>query len=606
MKRQSFKFSILFWVLLAFLLSCTQIYSTSTNQQEQEAKNATQKKQKDDWVLKLQEREDFQRPKPSGKGTHGQIANLRQATPSAKFSQKLGLAVGGAKDVHNFRENIENGYMPLPTDITYEGLFYDYKFQTAQDSSCEDLFCPSYESWISPDPFAEEDEYFLSVGLQSGLSEADFRREDLNLVVVLDISGSMSSPFNRYYYDRFGNRIQGRKSDQEAKRKMEVAKESLVALSKQLRPSDRFGLVVFNNQAHLAKPLNLVSQTDMEAIRKHIRQDLAARGGTNMSAGLVKGSELFKEADLQGRENRIIFMTDAMPNLGVTSQNQLGNLLKEQAKQGVHTTFVGIGVDFNTKLIEALTKIRGANYYSVHNEQEFKDKLTQGFKYMVYPLVFDLGLTLKAKGFDIEKVFGSPEANEATGEMLYVKTLFPSPTSEKGVRGGIIIVKLKKTGRERNLQLEVSYEDRQGQKHLSKKDIIFNGSEPSTGFQKGVLLSRYASLLKAWIIHDRSPQREEKTLKRQPERFKMEELKRKGIPVPGPDYQLGKWERQSQPLYVSPEYKKIFHFFSSYLAKKSKGLQDETLKKEVELLEKLANFEQSETKKDKQDDWQYK
>ena len=32
----------------------------------------------------------------------------------------------GAKDVNNFRENIENGYFPISTDITYNGIFYDY------------------------------------------------------------------------------------------------------------------------------------------------------------------------------------------------------------------------------------------------------------------------------------------------------------------------------------------------------------------------------------------------------------------------------------------------------------------------------------------------
>jgi Ca-activated chloride channel family protein len=32
----------------------------------------------------------------------------------------IGLAVGGAKDAGNFRENIKQGYLPLPTDITAE------------------------------------------------------------------------------------------------------------------------------------------------------------------------------------------------------------------------------------------------------------------------------------------------------------------------------------------------------------------------------------------------------------------------------------------------------------------------------------------------------
>ena len=111
-------------------------------------------------------------------------------------SDTIGLAVGGAKGIDNFRENIKNGYLPLPTDITYEGLFYEYYFNTGQTRSCNKLFCPSYSYAVTRDPFSHKTDYYLSVGLNSGMEERDFERMQLNLVIALDISGSMSSPFN--------------------------------------------------------------------------------------------------------------------------------------------------------------------------------------------------------------------------------------------------------------------------------------------------------------------------------------------------------------------------------------------------------------------------
>ena len=42
----------------------------------------------------------------------------------------LGFSVGGAKNSTSYRENIENNYFPLETDITYEGIYYDYYFDT--------------------------------------------------------------------------------------------------------------------------------------------------------------------------------------------------------------------------------------------------------------------------------------------------------------------------------------------------------------------------------------------------------------------------------------------------------------------------------------------
>eukprot|EP01084_Bolivina_argentea_P124721 220988_1 len=42
----------------------------------------------------------------------------------------IGLAVGGARDVNNFRKCIEEGYMPTVGSITYNGILYEYYFDT--------------------------------------------------------------------------------------------------------------------------------------------------------------------------------------------------------------------------------------------------------------------------------------------------------------------------------------------------------------------------------------------------------------------------------------------------------------------------------------------
>ena len=86
-------------------------------------------------------------------------------------------------------------------------MFSDYFFDRGQSEPCEELFCPSFSYAVSADPISEKKEYYLSVGLNSGIKESDFERKDLNLVIVLDISGSMGSPFDRYYYDG-GNQVE--------------------------------------------------------------------------------------------------------------------------------------------------------------------------------------------------------------------------------------------------------------------------------------------------------------------------------------------------------------------------------------------------------------
>jgi len=54
-----------------------------------------------------------------------------------------------------------------------------------------------------------------------------------------------------------------------------------------------------------------------------------------------------------------------------------------------------------------------------------------------------------------------------------------------------------------------------------------------------------------------------------------------------PSYQLNQWERQSMPLKVSSDYKKLFTEFRGYFESEMKEIQDPTLSREVDILNKL-------------------
>jgi Ca-activated chloride channel homolog len=508
------------------------------------------------------------------------------STATYAVSPKMGFSTGGAKDIQNFRENIKNDYLPLPTDITYEGLFYDYYFDTGDAEESDKLFYPSYCSAVTSDPFSGEVAYYLSVGLNSGLKESDFQRKKLNLVIVLDISGSMGSPFDAYYYDQFGNKVMLPK-EEAGKTKMQIANESVVALLNHLNNGDSFGMVLFSDDAFLAKPLSPVAETDMESIKNHVL-DIKATNSTNLDAGMQMGTGLFSELtnmNADEYENRIIFLTDAMPNQGDTSEKGLLGMTRSNSLNHIYSTFIGIGVDFNTELTETITKIRGANYYSVHSSAQFKERLDDEFEYMVTPLVFNLQLTFKAAGWEIEKVYGSPEADEATGQLMKVNTLFPSKTESGQTRGGLVLLKLKKTGEDGSIALTVSYEDRQGNVDGSQANIELASRNPeyfqNNGIRKGVVLSRYADLLKNWVIDERNHAHIS---------YPWEPCINKdtGIIVP-PDILLGQWERQSLPLMVSEPYQKLFGSFLNYFNREISAIGDASMSQEVAILETLIN-----------------
>jgi Ca-activated chloride channel family protein len=526
---------------------------------------------------------------------HNVAADATNAAPAPASADTVGLAAGGAKDVANFRENVASGFTPQPEAISDEGLFYDYYFDTGTGTETDALFAPRYAAAASDHPVTGETQQVLSVGLDSTLAVEDFQRPRLDLVAVLDVSGSMTSEFDAYYYDEHGRR---REAEGDATTKLDAATQSLCALTEQLHDEDRLGVVLYNHRAHVAKPLRDVGATDMNAIRRHI-QDVAAGGSTNLADGFEAALEMLADTNRErtgsqpGRESgsengigggsgggradverRVVFMTDMMPNTGTTGESDLTRLFEDAANDGIHTTFVGMGLDENAELADALSGIRGANHYFVQSASEFERRLGEEFDYMVTPLVYDLSLELDTEGYEITRVHGSPAAGDATSRLMHVETLFPSAKQDGQARGGVVLVEVDQTERDGALSLEASWTERDGSTHTERLTVDVP-AEPETfahdGIRKAVALARYASELRAWTqdVHDRAST------------------------AGGVDDWLlpdarGEHERESVPLVVPDEYAERFRTLRTYLDAEMDVLGDETLQQELDLLETLC------------------
>jgi len=514
--------------------------------------------------------------------------SMEMPSPRVMQMKTLGFSVGGAKDADNFYENIKKGYLPKINSITYEGVFYDHYFDIKKQK-CNELFCPSYESAVRKNPYSDKKEYFVSVGLNSNLDMSRFKRPPLNLVVVLDISGSMGSAFNKYYYDKGV-----KKESDQSKTKMQIANEVLASMIDHLKAEDSLAIVLFDNNAYLAKPARKIKYTDTKAIKKHILE-LKPRGGTNWSAGYKKGLEIFDSLEKdKSRENRIIFITDAMPNQGELRKDRLFGMVKDASQDKIYTSFIGVGVDFNNNLVEYISKTKGANYFSVHSAKEFKKRLDSEFDYLVTPLVFDLSLKLSSNDFVIDKVYGAPKANLHTGEVLKVDTLFPSSSSDEGVKGGVILVKLKKIGSGDEFSLKVNYKDRDGKSFSSYKSGRFESGNyfEGSGIKKAVMLSDFVTLMKNFLVDNRKNCNDKVAFP------PYQILKQKCMIYPPlPPQNISTWERRSCKLKVSEGYKKLFSLFYKNF--------DKSLKKESEILRILIGKGKTESKHTILDDWNF-
>lgn len=531
-----------------------------------------QSKMLDNWEYNPKENDKVSSTISGGQSMEAAVSTQKNSASDSY----IGYSVGGAQNIKNFRENVKNGYLPITTDITYNGIYSEYYFDTGDvDRTSNEMFYPSYSMATSTNPLTGEKEYYMSVGLNSNIKESDFHRPKVNLVIALDISGSMRSSFDSYYYDK------NEKTDLERKTKMRIAEECVNNLIDKLNPDDRIGIVLFDDQSYIGTKISTIFDTDKEKLKGHILE-VEPCGGTNFSSGYDMATQLFKEyLNMEDYQNRIVVITDAMPNMGEITSDGLYKKITDNVKDKIYTSFIGVGVDFNTKLTEKMSNVRGANYYSVHSSEEFNSILAENFDYMITPLIYDLDLTFKSTCYEIENVYGSDSVDKSTGNIMHINTLFPSAANSSGeVKGGIVVLKLKKIQDGEDVNLKVSYKDNKEKEHSNEQNVKFKSENDdyydNQGIRKAVVLARYVNLMKYWIVYERSNDEGFGTYAHE-YTYSDDYVKNA----------LGINERTSKKLTISENYKKQFKEMKSYIENEMKVLNDNELKNEIEILNVL-------------------
>ena len=165
---------------------------------------------------------------PRGKGARGLGSNSTPSTignsPSSAVGNSTSFAVGNPPYGSNLlantfiyqqtsnvaqtnEEELNDDNELYPSyDVTYDSSFYAHWFDGPK--TCSKSFQPQYESLLflnfrinvmkTTSPFTGDEEHWLGVNFAShfdGESLTD-KRPFLRLVVALDVSGSMSSPFD--------------------------------------------------------------------------------------------------------------------------------------------------------------------------------------------------------------------------------------------------------------------------------------------------------------------------------------------------------------------------------------------------------------------------
>lgn len=237
---------------------------------------------------------------------------------------------------------------------------------------------------------AGEDGYFLLLA-SPGVDVKQNKLVKKDVVFVLDTSGSMAG------------------------KKLEQAKKALLFCVENLNDGDRFELVRFSTEVEpLFDALVMADKTHRERANDFIK-GLKPIGGTAIDDALKKALSL--KPDREGRPFMVIFLTDGLPTIGTTDEDQILAGVKNSSGGNVRVFCFGIGNDVNTHLLDTITEETRAVSQYVLPEEDLEVKLSNFYSKIKEPVLADPSLKFTGD-IRVTKLYPSPLPDLFKGEQL--------------------------------------------------------------------------------------------------------------------------------------------------------------------------------------------
>ncbi|MCR4691891.1 MAG: von Willebrand factor type A domain-containing protein, partial [Lachnospiraceae bacterium] len=276
-----------------------------------------------------------------------------QSSPFSTFGMDVDTA-----SYANFRKKIFNG-RDIPKDsVRAEEMINSFDYDYAKPAEGEKF---GVTTEIADTPW-NPDTKLLRVGVKS--EEADTEDVASNVVFLIDTSGSM--------FD----------AD-----KLPLVQKSFLMLLHSLDKNDKVSIVTYAGSDEIK--CEGISCDKKEKVTQEILS-LEAWGGTNGAAGITTAYELAKENFIDGGNNRVILATDGDLNLGLTSESDLVDLIKEEKESGVFLSVLGVGSgNYKDSKMKALADNGNGNFAYIDSTTSASKALIRDFNSLMYTVAKD-------------------------------------------------------------------------------------------------------------------------------------------------------------------------------------------------------------------------
>lgn len=265
----------------------------------------------------------------------------------------------------NVRRFITDNSLPPAGAVRIEEMINYFSYELPEPEGSDPV---KVSVEVGKSPYHQE--YLLA---RIGVKAKNIVKDSLpssNLVFLVDVSGSM-----------------------QAVNKLPLLKESMKLLVSQLGKTDRVSIVAYAGSDRVVLPPTAADEK--EKIEEAI-DGLASGGATHASQGILTAYKLAEQVYMPGGNNRVILASDGDFNVGVTSRDELQQLIEDKKRSGIYLSVLGFGLgNYHDDTMEILADKGNGNYAYIDSLLEANKVLVKEMSGTLYAVADDVKIQVE-------------------------------------------------------------------------------------------------------------------------------------------------------------------------------------------------------------------
>ncbi|NRA29028.1 MAG: von Willebrand factor type A domain-containing protein [Parvularculaceae bacterium] len=256
---------------------------------------------------------------------------------------------------------LKDGRLPYSESVRVEEFINAFDYDYPLPPSASEPFQPSVSVFDAP---WKNGHQVIRIGIK-GYDLEPAEEPDSNIVLLLDVSGSMNQPD-----------------------KLPLVVKSMNLLVEQLDENDRLSVVVYAGSAGMV--LEPTPGNEKTKIKQALGR-LRAGGSTAGGEGLDLAYSLAQENFDPDKVNRVILATDGDFNVGITGDDPLEDFISRKRDEGIYLSILGFGAgNLNDQLMQRLAQNGNGVAAYIDDLEEARRILVREFTSSMFPIAEDV------------------------------------------------------------------------------------------------------------------------------------------------------------------------------------------------------------------------